>query len=160
MGRRILAALIDLVPLTLLLLGFAERWGELGRQPNGSFGVSLHNTALLVFMALAFGFYWFQEAAAAMTFGKWIVGLRVVTPEGHLIGSGAAAKRTAMRVIDGLPMLYLVGFVSALVDKQRRRLGDKVAKCVVVAFRWADLRPGTTARRCDWWCLLRERRLA
>jgi len=138
MGRRVLAALIDLVPLTLLFLGIAERWGELGQRSDGTFGFSIYNMALFAFLASVFGFYWIQEAVASTTLGKWLLGLRVVNLNGIPIGPGAAAGRTALRAIDGLPILYLVGFISAMVDDRRRRLGDKAAKCVVAAFRWVD----------------------
>ena len=45
---------------------------------------------------------------------------------------GSVGLRTVLRVVDGLPFLYLVGFVAMLATGARRqRLGDLAARTLV-----------------------------
>ena len=46
-------------------------------------------------------------------------------------GLGAAALRTVLRIIDGI-CVYAVAFVSVLASQKNQRLGDMVAKTLVV----------------------------
>jgi hypothetical protein len=47
LGCRVAGALIDLVPLTLLMLGFASMWLRLGKQADGSSELSLFGWAFV-----------------------------------------------------------------------------------------------------------------
>lgn len=82
-----------------------------------------------VWMGLAFAWYAVPEIAYATTFGKHLVGLRVVTrATGGRPEPWRVLVRTAARPIDLLPALYLLGLVLVLVTGRRRaRLGDLLA---------------------------------
>jgi len=64
--------------------------------------------------------------------GKRIAGIRIVTAEGDMVGTGALLMRNLFRLIDSLPMLYLVGLVCCFVTRQSVRIGDMVAGTVLV----------------------------
>jgi hypothetical protein len=56
----------------------------------------------------------------------------VVLTDGTPVGWGASLTRNLLRTVDFLPVLYVFGIVSMLMDKEFRRLGDIVAGTLVV----------------------------
>ena len=64
--------------------------------------------------------------------GKRKAGARIVTLEGATPGTGALLIRNVFRLIDCLPLVYLVGLVSCIVTARRVRLGDLAAGTVLV----------------------------
>lgn len=66
--------------------------------------------------------------------GKLMVGLRVVDQEsGQLAGIGKCAGRSILWVADGQPLgAPIVGLIAAASSKGHRRVGDMVAKTLVV----------------------------
>ena len=64
--------------------------------------------------------------------GKWIMGLRVVKLDGQPYGWWSVIGRNIIRVIDGLPVLYLVGIIVVALSLNKQRLGDMVAGTSVV----------------------------
>lgn len=64
--------------------------------------------------------------------GKRAAGLRCVDGHGEAPSAGAVLLRNVMRLVDGLPLLYITGFVSVNLSRQRQRLGDMVAGTYVV----------------------------
>jgi uncharacterized RDD family membrane protein YckC len=126
-GRRIGAALLDLVPGVVLFLVLGDR-----TSGDGTTGVELHDGKFLLWLGLVLLYYFATEAAWGATPGKLALGLRVAKADGSRAGAGAIAARTLLRLLDGLPFLYLVGFVAILVTPARQRLGDLAAGTVVV----------------------------
>ena len=57
--------------------------------------------------------------------------LRLGLGDGRAPGIRAAVLRTLMRIVDGIGS-YVVAFVVALVSGKNQRLGDMVAKTLVV----------------------------
>jgi uncharacterized RDD family membrane protein YckC len=121
------AGFIDLIPLVLIAAALSER------QP-GTRGAmfTVEGLRFVVLALVSLAYYFVSEATASTTFGKRLVGLTITTSDGGPIGVGAALKRTLLRVIDGLPVLYLVGFVCALATPNKQRIGDMVAATHVV----------------------------
>ncbi len=72
-----------------------------------------------------------MEATRGATVGKMLMGLRVVKLDGSPIGWSESIIRNLLRVIDGIAA-YLVGAILIWTSPQRQRLGDRVAKTVVV----------------------------
>ena len=60
------------------------------------------------------------------------MGLRVVNDDGTPVETAAAVIRNLLRAVDFLPLMYGVGLVSMLVNREFKRLGDLVAQTVVV----------------------------
>ncbi|MBZ4372638.1 RDD family protein [Corallococcus sp. AS-1-6] len=69
---------------------------------------------------------------AGQTVGKRVMSLRVIQESGVRIGFYHAALRNLARVVDRLPLLYLVGGSVALVSRSHQRLGDLLAGTIVV----------------------------
>src|SRR6185437_4792784 len=83
---------------------------------------------LALYLALVLLYYFALEVTTGQTAGKRLAGLRVVRADGGRPSASAVAGRTLLRLIDWLPLLYLVGFISVLATGQRReRLGDLAA---------------------------------
>jgi uncharacterized RDD family membrane protein YckC len=86
-------------------------------------------TAVILFMLL---YSVLMEAALGATLGKMTAEARVQsTRNGRLIGLEAALIRNVMRLIDGIGF-YLIGGIVAMLTPRRQRLGDLVARSVVV----------------------------
>ncbi len=132
LGRRIGAALVDLVVVVALVVVLGLLIGE-SESGNGRVQVSLNGGPALVGFALALLYYFASEAISGRTLGKRLLGVRVAAAGGGRAGVGQIAVRTAFRLIDGIGF-YLIGLIVVLASgKRRQRLGDLVARTNVVA---------------------------
>jgi uncharacterized RDD family membrane protein YckC len=77
-------------------------------------------------------YYAVLEGLFGATVGKRLCGLRVTDLEGRRIGWQAAILRNLARLIDALPILYLLGGILTLNSRQHQRLGDRFAGTLVV----------------------------
>jgi uncharacterized RDD family membrane protein YckC len=66
------------------------------------------------------------------TVGKRLLRLRVVDAGGFRLEPSQVIVRNLMRLVDGLPALYLLGGITCLVSRHRQRLGDLAAGTVVI----------------------------
>ena len=131
LGLRVAAALIDLAVLAGILVILAAVVGEYS-VGGGNFYFYLTGTWLVVFLALALGYYFVLEAWAGQTVGKRLLGLRVLGAGGARPSVWAVAGRTLLRLVDWLPFLYLAGFITMLATGTRRqRIGDLAARTAV-----------------------------
>lgn len=121
-GRRVGAALIDFIPLVGLML--ISLW----EVPAGWTFIILFS----VFSVFAWGYYVILEGVTATTLGKMIMGLKVVKPNGERYGWGSVLIRNTMRIVDGLPLFYLVGMICLGLTQKNQRLGDLAANALVV----------------------------
>ena len=101
--------------------------------------VLAHLGALGVGLLLICAFFleWLYPTVCEVRFdgatpGKKWMGLRVVNDDGTPITMSAAFVRNLLRAVDFLPVMYGVGLVSMLLNREFRRLGDLVAQTVVV----------------------------
>jgi uncharacterized RDD family membrane protein YckC len=100
---------------------------------GGNFGVSLGGAGTLVFLVLMLLYYYLTESSMGRSPGKAAVGLRVVAEDGSPPTNQAILIRTVLRLVDWLPLFYLVGFITVLATgSDRQRVGDLVAKTRVV----------------------------
>jgi len=131
LGRRIAAALIDLVVLAGLLVILSAATGGLTAS-GGSFRVGLSGAWIGVFLLLTLLYYLVPEAWAGQTPGKLLLDVRVLNARGTRPSLGAVAARTVLRIVDWLPMLYLAGFITMMITGSRRqRIGDLAARTVL-----------------------------
>jgi uncharacterized RDD family membrane protein YckC len=91
--------------------------------------------AILIF--LHFAAYWgyftlFEGLWRGQTPGKRLFRLRVIKDSGRQITFVESMARNLLRVIDMLPAMYLIGILSVLFTRERKRLGDLVAGTLVV----------------------------
>ena len=96
----------------------------------GRFGMGVY----LVFLFLVVWGYpvAFEALWNGQTPGKRAMGLRVVAANGAPVGWMASFVRNLMRTVDMLPFGYAFGLASSLIDPWGRRLGDVVARTLVV----------------------------
>ncbi|EXJ13357.1 RDD family protein [Imhoffiella purpurea] len=87
---------------------------------------------LLGFFLLEWFYPVLFEVLKGATPGKFAMGLSVVHDDGTPVGWSASMIRNLLRAVDFLPILYGVGLVSCLVDRDFRRLGDLAAGTLVV----------------------------
>ena len=118
-GPRFLALLIDAIIIGVVgaILGFIFR-----NSPGLSGGV----TGLL-----ALAYFIVLEATQGATLGKMALGLRVTRTDGAPISWTESLIRNLLRIIDGL-FVYLIGAILIWTSPLKQRLGDRVAKTVVV----------------------------
>ena len=135
LGRRIAAGLIDVGLLFVLFLVLGVTIGDThSYSGSGSTSktVSLTGWPFALFVALVLLYYFLFETAARATVGKLLLGLRVIAQDGGRPSVAAIALRTVLRIVDWLPLLYLVGFIALLATGARRkRLGDLASRTSV-----------------------------
>jgi uncharacterized membrane protein SpoIIM required for sporulation/uncharacterized RDD family membrane protein YckC len=67
--------------------------------------------------------------------GKRMTGLRLLTPEGQVPGIGALITRNLFRLIDSMPLFYVVGLLFVMFNRRHQRLGDLAAGTVLAVDR-------------------------
>lgn len=77
--------------------------------------------------AAALEWYWNGQ-----TIGKRLVGLRVMDIRGLHLQPSQVIIRNLLRAVDSLPVLYLVGGMTCLINRHAQRVGDIAANTVVV----------------------------
>jgi len=89
--------------------------------------------ATLAYFALSFGygmvFEWYWRG---QTLGKRLLHLRVIDAQGLRLQFSQIALRNLLRIVDSMPLLYLVGGITCVFSRRTQRLGDFAANTVVV----------------------------
>lgn len=106
-------------------------WIALG-MIGGLGGLGLGLVLIGQFVVMWFYPVLFEVRAHGQTPGKRMMGLRVVQENGTPVGVAASVLRNFLLTADFLPLLYLAGLVSMIVDPSFRRLGDLAAGTLVV----------------------------
>ena len=120
LGRRLLAGLIDLVPVLIAVVAAAV-------QTRGDESVPLSSAVRwgLVIAAVVYLLHTtVLEALTARSAGKWATGLRVATPDGGRPAVGALVGRNLLRAVD--PLVWI------LFSPERQRTADVLVGTVVV----------------------------
>lgn len=63
--------------------------------------------------------------------GKRMTGIRVVTVDGTVPGTGALLTRNLFRIVDSMPVFYVVGLLCVMFSRRHVRLGDLAAGTVL-----------------------------
>ncbi len=85
----------------------------------------------LFYFIVYLAYFTYLEGSRGQTIGKMITKIKVVSEEGGKIDMNQALTRNILRIIDGL-IAYLVGAILIWRSNKKQRLGDRVAKTVVV----------------------------
>ena len=89
--------------------------------------------ATLLFFALYFGYgIWTEWKLRGQTLGKRLLRLRVLDAGGLRLQFSQVVLRNLLRVVDALPVFYLVGGACCFLHPRAQRLGDIAAGTVVV----------------------------
>jgi uncharacterized RDD family membrane protein YckC len=134
-GIRIVAGIIDAILLGVLFVIMSALFGDSDASSDddgNGFSVSLSGLPFIIFLVLSFGYYFVLEAYnQGQTLGKKLMGIRVVPVEGVLT-PGKVAIRTILRIVDGLPFLYIVGLIAIFASQRKQRIGDMAGGTLVV----------------------------
>ena len=122
---RALAWAIDLAIRAAILSVIALLAGALGRA---GIGVILLAAFFVEWLLPA----WFEAAWNGQTPGKRAMGIAVLNDDGTPLRWPGALTRNLLRAVDFLPVLYGVGLVAMLCNRDFKRLGDLAAGTVVV----------------------------
>jgi uncharacterized RDD family membrane protein YckC len=126
---RMLALLLDL--LVVMTISTVARQilaplGFFGKDFSDAIRILAYFVISLLYMMVA---EWLWRG---QTVGKRLLRLRVVDAAGLRLEPSQVIVRNLMRLIDGLPVLYLLGGITCLVSGHRQRLGDLAAGTVVI----------------------------
>jgi uncharacterized RDD family membrane protein YckC len=125
-GIRFVSLLIDSIILGIIIgvLGSVTGIGVVGK------GMIPWWLGLIYFI-IYIGYYTYLEGLQGQTIGKMITKIKVVREDGKPIDMNQAFTRNILRIIDGL-IVYLVGAILIWRSNKKQRLGDSIAKTVVV----------------------------
>jgi uncharacterized RDD family membrane protein YckC len=147
-GSRLMAWILDQMVLMLVLLVFLIiLLGLIGSdvttynffmREDGE-GVAVFAAIALIYLVIGFItvlYFGLQESLfGGQTLGKRTMGLRVVDADGMPASVGAIWIRSLFRIVDHIPLAWLVPAVS----ESSRRLGDMVAGTVVIVVAQEEL---------------------
>jgi len=89
--------------------------------------------AIILIFIIRWGYFFaFEYFSGGSTLGKKMLGIRVIQENGHSITLLSSLIRNLLRIIDSLPMNYLVGMLMIFFHTKHKRLGDLVAGTIVV----------------------------
>lgn len=137
-GTRLLAALLDLAVMLGVILAAIYLVSILGSlvvlQSSGSVASSVLGAFIILFL---FGFVFAYYAGLELlwdgqTVGKRALRIRVLRDDGTPVDAASVLARTVVRLVDFLPLGYLVGLITMIADGRARRLGDIVGGTIVV----------------------------
>jgi uncharacterized RDD family membrane protein YckC len=125
LGSRFAAGLLDVL-VRLPLLGAV-----------GVIAALIGDVGTAVFYVAIFLVFWvydiaFEVLGGGRTPGKRWVHLRVLRADGRPVDLPASAVRNLVRLVEGLPLLYLPAAISILATDRNQRLGDLAAGTVVM----------------------------
>ena len=123
-GIRFASLVIDSLIISAIFGALATILG-FGMMRHGSWSVGLLSFAFYI------AYYTYLEGTRGQTIGKMITKIKVVRVDGKPIDMEQAFKRNILRVIDGF-FLYLIGAILIWRSDKQQRLGDTVAKTVVI----------------------------
>ena len=101
--------------------------------PFGSFG--LGGGFFLIFLFIIEWLYpvLFEVFMRGQTPGKKMLGISVINDDLSPVTLGTSMLRNLLRVVDFLPLFYLVGLISMLSNRRFQRLGDMAAGTLVIS---------------------------
>ena len=128
-GPRLVAQIIDGIILMIInWMLAAAMFGGFTFEVFGFAALSFMGVGMLLFLA----YFIVLEGMFGATVGKMVVKLKVVREDGSACGIGPAVIRNVLRIVDALPFFYLIGLILISRSDKKQRLGDSIAKTVVV----------------------------
>ena len=126
---RFLAWLVDLFCVVALLIAVSMAVGMLGVVSRALAAALLFLLAFAIWFGYGIVLAWYWRGR---TIGKRLLRLRVMDERGLHLTFGQIVMRNLLRLVDSLPLLYLVGGVACVLTRRAQRLGDLAAGTVVV----------------------------
>jgi uncharacterized RDD family membrane protein YckC len=134
LGDRIVAVVLDAILILVISLVIVIPLAFIAGF-FGAFSIPFLFFGPLIFIQWLFWLFYFTyfESTTGQTPGKHVMHIRVVdeTTLQHL-DFGRSLVRNILRIIDYLPVFYLIGFILIATNDKKQRLGDMAARSVVV----------------------------
>jgi uncharacterized RDD family membrane protein YckC len=128
-GSRLVAQIVD--GIILLIVNYILGTTMAGGTSFAFYGAETY--PLLGAGGVIFLLYFvILEGMWGATVGKMVMKIKVVREDGSACGLMPALIRNILRIIDALPFLYIIGLIFMSRSDKKQRLGDRVAKTVVV----------------------------
>ena len=118
---RFVALLIDTIILSLLIGVVGSIFGS--QTAGWAFGLF----SFFIFLT----YFTYLEGSTGQTVGKMLIKIKVIRADGGKVDMKQAFTRNILRVIDGL-LVYSIGAILIWKSDKKQRLGDSIAKTVVV----------------------------
>jgi len=134
LGSRFLARLLDTVIQLALIFALA-----VGVNASGSPGWVQAIAIVLTFLVVFAYDIILETLNNGRTVGKLAAGIRVVGTTGEPVRFLASAIRNIARVLDFLPLLYLIGTITIVATERGQRVGDLAAGTIVARDRFPGL---------------------
>lgn len=122
---RFISFLIDTIILGVLIGVVGSILGFNVASQTAGWGFGL--LSFIIFLA----YFTYLEGSKGQTIGKMVTKIKVVGENGTAIDMSQAFTRNILRVIDGL-LAYLIGAILIWRSDKKQRLGDRIAKTVVI----------------------------
>ena len=116
-------------PITRIVKGV---WMITAADHRWVYGWFITDPLCLTFVGVICIYFVVLEAWFGATVGKWLLGLRIVRPDGRVPGLTKSAARNILRAVDALPALNVLGVILIACSPQRARFGDRVAQTRVI----------------------------
>jgi uncharacterized RDD family membrane protein YckC len=136
LGSRFLARLLDTVIQFGVILALAFGLGIAG---GGAPGWVQAIVIILVFLTIFAYDIVFETLNHGRTIGKQAAGIRVVGQTGEPVRFFASAIRNIARILDFLPVFYLIGTISIIATARDQRVGDLAAGTLVMRDRFPGM---------------------
>lgn len=137
-GRRLASGIIDVVVVAVAGVAYTLALGT-EQQIDGGLQMTINDKTVTgglawLFVASALLYFMMAELASGRTLGKAFTGLRVQMADGSPLRPGPVVVRNLFRIVDGIPYVVpnLLGFIVVASTEKNQRVGDLVAKTVVV----------------------------
>jgi len=148
-GKRVGAAIVDGIILTVIFIVVSIFWGEryhvvttstvnttteggtpqTNREVTTSVGIRLNGTGDVIFLACWYFTMVFLEGKYGQTIGKRVLRISVIRVNGDPTYIGISFLRHLFDIVD---CIFLIGLIVAASNPQHRRIGDLVAGTYVV----------------------------
>ncbi len=146
-GSRALAFLLDSLiegAVVLIVLIVLALFSSLSGAALRAAGAWVLAAVIILAFLLYYGYFAiFEYLWNGQTPGKRVIGIRVIKDSGRRLTAFETISRNLLRIVDQLPAFYAAGIITALLNRQNKRIGDLVTGAIVVRERKpAELRPG------------------
>jgi uncharacterized RDD family membrane protein YckC len=145
LGSRIVAGIVDYVIIgiitgilaLLLFLNVASSGVRVVTDVTGPGMMGVPNWfgffgTLGVMWLLWLVYFTYFEGTSGQTVGKKLAHIKVIKEDGSKCDFGSALVRNILRIVDHFPFLYILGIILIAATDKRQRLGDMLAKTIVV----------------------------
>lgn len=139
LGSRAVAFIVDQMILTvstivIILIVFQIMKGQLIYfDDHNDYSFMPIAIAIILLFVLQWGYYFaYEYFSGGRTIGKKLMGIRVIQENGHSLTLLSSFNRNLIRMIDSLPVYYMLGMIFVFFHPKHKRLGDIVAGTIVV----------------------------